>query len=225
MLSGITDNLWSWDYDLRMPGGIILPSRCTIVKLPDGALVLVSPADLDETGWAQIEALGPVRHLVAPNCFHHLYLRRAAERHPDAEVHVAPGLEKKRSDVRVTSVLGETPPPSWQGVLELMHIDGAPKMNEVVLLHRPTRTLIVTDLFFNMGEPRNLQSRLAFTIFGTNNRFVTSRLVKLVVKDKQAFQTSVRRILETEPERIVPAHGAVVTGPDVKARALAAAGV
>ncbi len=222
MLQALAEELWGWDYELRMPGGVILPSRACIVRLAGDRLVVISPPDLDDAGWQQLEALGDVAYLVAPNCFHHLYIRPAAERYPQAEVHVAPGLPAKRPNLRVTSVLAAPGPASWGGELVALPVEGAPRMNEVLLLHQPSngasKSLLATDVLFNLQGAANLRSRVMFTLLGTHDRCATSRLIKLIVQDRGAFSASVERALDAEFDRIVPAHGAILE-LDAKARA------
>ena len=48
-------------------------TRMTVVRLSDGGLFLHSPIRLDGGLRAQLDALGEVRAIVAPNRFHHLF--------------------------------------------------------------------------------------------------------------------------------------------------------
>ena len=63
-------NLWVVDRKLRFPSGLTLPTRCTVIRLPNGELFLHSPCELTETTRKNIDALGQVRFLIAPNSFH-----------------------------------------------------------------------------------------------------------------------------------------------------------
>jgi len=79
-LRALARDLWCLDADLRVQAGFHLPIRMTVIRLADGGLWLHSPVAIDEATAAAIDALGPVRHIVAPNLLHHLFAGAAAER-------------------------------------------------------------------------------------------------------------------------------------------------
>ena len=64
---------------------------------------------------------------------------------------MAPGVEAKRPDLEIRAVLGESPLAGWSDVLDQTLVAGFPMTNEVVFFHRPSRTLIASDLVFNIG--------------------------------------------------------------------------
>src|SRR5688572_9253937 len=97
MLRPITDDIWGFEKDIRLPGGMNLPSRATIVRQADGGIIVHSPLAFDDATAKSIDALGEVKALVAPSCIHYLYLKASMERWPKAHVLAAPGLEKKMS--------------------------------------------------------------------------------------------------------------------------------
>lgn len=51
---------------LKLP----FPTRMTIVRLPDGAVWVHSPTQMEDALAAAVRAIGPVRFLVAPNSLH-----------------------------------------------------------------------------------------------------------------------------------------------------------
>src|SRR3546814_21103813 len=67
----------------RMP----FPKRMTIIRLADGGLWIHSPTTDDERVFAAVAALGPVRHLIAPNTIHYWWVPDWYRRFPDATVH------------------------------------------------------------------------------------------------------------------------------------------
>lgn len=210
-LTPIANNLWSTPGVARMPGGIVFPCRMLIVRLSDGRLWLHSPVELSDAVVDAINDLGEVAFLVAPNKMHHLFLKDAMARFPNAEVYGAPGLADKRDDLRFDATIPASTPEAWRSDLDLMAIDGLPDLNEVVFLHKPSRTLIVTDLIFNMKTPHNWQTWLVHTLAGVRGRFAQSRLLRVMTRDRQAAGDSVARLLsQWEFERVVVAHGDVV---------------
>ena len=66
-------------------GGVIeLGTRTTLVRLSDGGLWLHSPGPLTPTIQTWLEQNGPLRAIVAPNLFHHMFLAETAAAFPDA---------------------------------------------------------------------------------------------------------------------------------------------
>lgn len=209
MLTPIAPDVWGVEHDLYMPGGLHFPVRMTVIRLPDGGLWLHAPVPIDDVLAGELEALGPVRHLVAPNALHHLYFGDAAARYPDAKTWAAPTLAEKRSDLSFDGTLDDDSPP-WVDVIDGIFVHGIPWCSETVFLHRPSKTLLVTDLFFNMQRPANRRSRFFFWLLGVLGRPKQSPILKMQTKDKAAAAASGRRILEWGFERAVPAHGPVV---------------
>lgn len=207
-LRELAPGLWCADARVGLGGGVEFPARMTVVRLPDGTLWVHSPLELSDALSREIEALGPVRHLVAPNLFHHLFLVAAAERWPDARVWAPEGLEKKQKALRIDARLDAAA--DWDGAFETLPIEGARSISEWVFFHRPTRTLIVTDLVFNVDDSPRGMTRLMLRLTGALGRLARSRVWTMLVRDRGAFGASVRRLLELDFERVVPAHGAVL---------------
>jgi hypothetical protein len=208
-LSAITDGIWQVEYDLKI-GIIPLAARMTVVRLSNGGLWVHSPAKISDGVAGEIRALGDVAAIVAPNQFHHLYITDFIDATAPAPVFAAPGLERKRKDLNIAETLHEIPPSLWTEDFEQIHIQGMPKFDEHVFLHKPTRTLIATDLVFNLGTDMPFMGRLSTKIFGTYGKFASSRLFKSFIKDKAAFRRSVERLDDWDFDRIIMAHGNVL---------------
>jgi hypothetical protein len=179
----------------------------TVVRLPDGGLLLHSPIPFDDALDAALAPLGPVKHLVAPNKVHHLFVRSWLDRHPAATLHGAAGLPEKRRDLPFSGTLDDQALPAWQGSIDQTVIRGAPWLNEVVFFHRPSRTLILTDLLFNVRSPANLPTALVLRMMGTHKRLARSRVWLLISRDRAALRASVERILAWDFDRVSVAHG------------------
>jgi uncharacterized protein DUF4336 len=207
MLQAIGPDLFTATSMMRFPAGVELPIRMVVARLPDGSLVLVSPIPMDDALAAEVAALGPVRYLVGPNLLHHLSLGPARERFPDATLYGAPGLAAKRSDLAFDGAIADAP---WGDALGAHLVAGAPRINEVVLHHAASSTLIATDLLFNIRTPANRRTAVVLAIAGTRGRLAKSREWMFLVKDRAAFRQSLDRILALPFERVVMAHGDVV---------------
>jgi len=77
--------------------GMHLPftTRMTLVRLRDGALWVHSPIALTPGLQREVEAVGPVRHLIAPNTFHYAFLTAWLTAYPGALSYGAPGVSKR----------------------------------------------------------------------------------------------------------------------------------
>lgn len=209
MLEPITDGLWGLDGRVSMPGGVRFPLRMTVVRLPDRGLLLHSPVEVSEEQSAAIDALGEVRVVVAPSLLHHLHVGPAVARWPDARLLGAPGLAEKRPDLPFRGVLPDDADESWASALRPILLRGAPSVSEVVFVHRPTATLICTDLLFHMRAD-DLPTRLLLGLVGCQGRLAASRSWRWVfARDTDLLRASVAEVLSEPIRRVVPAHGAV----------------
>jgi hypothetical protein len=202
--------------------GIRFPTRMGVVRLPDGGVWLWSPVPLDVAAARAVEALGPVRHIVAPNRFHHVNVGPAQARFPDARVFAAPGLERKRKDLTFDDVLGDAPPAAWGGVFEQVLLRAAPTFHEVVFFHRPTGTVFAADLFLNVRETESWLERLYFGLEGCHGRLAVPRLMHLITRDRAEMRADLARIASWPIQRVFVSHGEVVeeNAAEAVARAL-----
>ncbi len=201
-------DLWIADSPLRFVG-LEIGARMTVVRLPGPKLLLHSPVAATAELVREVEALGPVSYIVAPNRFHHLFAGEWSQACPEASVYVAPGLAEKRPDLEISGVLTDEPEPGWAGTIDQVLVSGFPLANEVVFYHRPSTTLIATDLAFNIGSSSAPLTRLVFRLSRAYGRLSPTLLERLFVRDRSAFRRSLERILEWPFERVVVAHGEV----------------
>ena len=215
MLEKIADNVYTISKPFKI-AGLPLGVKSTVLVLKDGRVLLHSPVALSKEEVAEIQALGQVSFVVAPNLLHHLFLSEAVEHFPKATVLFASGLDKKKADFSFQNArvldfetfkdlgLGEE--------LEMIPIAGMPKMNEVVLYHKKSRTLLVTDLMFNLQGIKGFLPRLMCKTFGTLNKPAVSRMFLSMVKNKPAFAESIKDVKNLQFNHIVMAHGQSIQG-------------
>ncbi len=189
--------------------GAAMGTRMTVVRVGEEGVVLIAPCPIDDALASEIEAWGPVRALIAPNCFHHFYLKAAAERFPEAALYLAEGVESKLAAPlpRPAEILGDVPAPLWKADLEQLRIEGAPRVNEVVFFHAASRTLILTDLCFHFDPAPGGWTGLFLRLAGAHGRLAVSRLMRSMLKDRVAVRRGVERILAWDFDRIVVTHG------------------
>ena len=204
----LQSDLWIANSSLRFLG-LEVGARMTVVRLPGPKLLLHSPIAATVELVREVKALGPVAYLVAPNRFHHLFVGEWQQACPEASLYVAPGLDAKRPDLKSAGVLADEPEPGWTGTVDQVLVGGFPVANEVVFFHRPSATLIATDLAFNVRSSSPPLTRLAFRLGGAYGRLSPTLLERLFVRDRAAFRRSLERILEWPFDRVVVAHGEV----------------
>jgi hypothetical protein len=208
-LRELAENIWIAERPQRFYG-LEVGTRMTVIRLADRSLLLHSPVALDSDLRSHLDSIGDVRYAVAPNRVHHLYAGDVAKAYPNARLWVAPGLERKRPDLEFAGVLCDEAPAEWKDEVEQILFRGRPYENEVVFLHRQSRTLILCDLAFNFGPRAAAPTRLLMRLLRSYGRFGPSRLDPLLIRDRRAAQQSLRRILAWDFDRIVVAHGEVL---------------
>jgi hypothetical protein len=204
-LKPLADGLWVADAH-RLVLGSRQPIRMVALDVGGSALVH-SPLPLTPELEDSLAGLPPVRFIVAPNRWHHLYAGEWAARHPKAELHGAPGLAEKRPDLPLQSELGDVPPREWSAHLEQLVFRAMPIFNEVVFFHRASRSLVLTDVAFNFQEADWGVVGLYIRAAGAYRRFGPSRVTRRLVRDRALARSLMDRILSWPFERVVVSHG------------------
>lgn len=194
-------------------GGLVpIPVRMTVLRLADGRLVLHSPVPLDAPLRAALAALGPVGFIVIPLA-HGRFAGAAAAAYPNARLLAAPRPARRRRSLPFAGDVADEPPPEWAGEIETLLVRGF-RLEEVLLYHVPSRTLVVTDLCFHIHTSGSRVARAFFRANGMWRRFGPSRLIRrLAVSDRRAFRASLEQASKWTIDRIVPGHGDVLENP------------
>ena len=208
MIEPIAPGLWQAAHE-HFPGGMHWPCRCTLIEVQPGEFLIYSPVPFSEQDLRSIENLGKVRWIVAPNTFHHLWVDKAQHQFIDAKTFVADGVATKQPKLEYDGILPDTVPDAWCNTLEIARIDGS-SINEVVLFHKPTHSLVVTDLIFNIHKSKGWVAPLVFRIAGTYKKLAQSKLWRFTTRDRDLASASVEKILEWPIERVIMAHGCIV---------------
>ncbi len=182
-----------------------LPVATVIVPLKGGR-ILISPGSMLTKD--DLRKAGAVTDIVAPNLLHTAGVQRAIEVFPNAKVWGPIGVRTAKPKIPWTGELTEAAWP-FGAELPLIHLRGMPQMEEVVFVHSATRTLLVTDLAFNLKDAKGLGAFVLLHIFGTYRKFAVSRLFLRMVKDKEAFERSLGELFAHDFERVVVSHGAI----------------
>ena len=195
-------------------GGMPFPTRMTIVRLRDGGVWCHSPIAPDEALFCEINALGPVRHLVSPNLLHYASIAAWKRRYPDACAWASPGVRERaaaqRIEVAFDADLADTPPDAWAADLDQLRFRGSRVIEEFVFFHRASATLILADLIENFEKLRVTSGMRWLARFGgvldpdgkapldMRMTFVGRRGVA-----RECFE----KIMAWHPQRVILAHG------------------
>jgi hypothetical protein len=80
---------------------IPFPSRMLVVHLRSGELFLWSPIELGGELRSQIDALGPIKHLVSPNKLHYVHISAWKAAYPQAVAWASPGVRERAASQHV----------------------------------------------------------------------------------------------------------------------------
>jgi hypothetical protein len=199
------EGLWLIDGPAVTFKGLPFSTRATVVQLANGDLWVQSPTTLTDALRAEITALGPVRHLVAPNTLHTTFLPDWRDAFPEATVWAVSGADLPRSASLHTGAEG-TP---WAGQIDQMIVEGSKTHIEAVFLHRASATLIVTDLIaaFETAKLPAWMRPIAWITGVDDSDGKMPPAVRRHYRDKHALARSVEQMIIWSPKRIVLAHG------------------
>lgn len=187
------------------------PTRMTVMRVGE-ELFIHSPTPLVSELRAQIEAIGRPRWIIGPNRLHYWWIPEWRAAFPHASVYLAPRIEEQARgridfDHFILDRDGGYP---WDADIATLRVTGS-YMTEVDFFHRPSRTLVLTDLIENF-EPDKVHSwfmRLLIRLGGVQDpdgqmprdmrRTFSARRPQL----KEAVET----MLSWNPERVILAHG------------------
>lgn len=214
--------------------------RATIVKLASGSLFVFSPVALTPAVRSKIDSLGgQVSYIAAPDLEHHIFISSWAAAYPKAHLIGPDGLPQKRAnlsakDPSVTNVPFQTVfsaankrevtvAPDFDAEIEYELVD-AHVNKELVFFHKPSKTLIQADLFFNLpateqysrtGEraDQGWASRLSCYLQSASSVWQKRMIWYLISSgDRPGFNKSIKRINEWGFENVIPCHGDSILG-------------
>ncbi|MDO9431212.1 MAG: DUF4336 domain-containing protein [Phenylobacterium sp.] len=189
--------------------GFRYPTRMAVIRLAGGGLLIWSPVALSEPLRGELQDLGEVRYLVAPNSLHHLFLGEWRQAYPQARLYGAPGLRQRRPDLVIDAELGDAPPPEWAGDLDQVLMLGNKITTEAVFFHRASGTALFTDLLqqFPPDWFHGWRALIARLDLMTAPEPSTPRKFRAAFTDRRAGRAALRRILDWPSSKVVMAHG------------------
>ena len=133
---------------------IAVGNRATAIRLSSSKVILLNPIQLTSSISSALDSLGGVDY-IACDLGHHMYIRSYLDAWPDAKAIGVKGLDQKRPDVRWDYLYdiydGNKKPEvvfGFEHEIETVMFEGF-ITRAVAWYHRPTQTLIVSDLLMN----------------------------------------------------------------------------
>jgi hypothetical protein len=214
MLRPFNETLWIAEGPTADVAGFTYPTRTVIIRLSDGGLFVWSPTALTEPLTTALQALGEIRYIVAPNSLHHLFLAEWQSAYPEARVFVAPGLDKRRPDLRFDETLEDGVQYPWSKDIDHVLMRGSLITTEVAFFHHHSRTAIFTDLIqhFRPGWFTGWRAVIARLDLMTAPLPETPRKFRTSFVDRRSARAAIRQILAWPTENVLMAHADPITG-------------
>lgn len=216
MLREIDKNIWVAEQPLKYLG-LNVGTRMTLIRLVTGEIIVISPIQVDSDTINQLNAIGDVSYIIAPNLYHYLFVSSFKAIYPKAQLWVAPGLESKKSDLPIDKVISIDENSMFNEVeyllfdgFKVFDLKGHSLLNECVFFHQKSRTLILTDTAFHFDQSFSLTTQLAARLIGSYKKLSPSLLEKFATHEKEKVKQSVQKVLAWDFERVIMAHGSII---------------
>ena len=200
----LADNIFLQRHPLSLMG-CRMGRNVTLIRLSSGQVIIHSTANFSDAERSEIDALGEPGWLVEATNFHDTNTLTGQECFPNARLLVPSGFPlRDRVDSRNITE-GEE---EWHDEVEIVVMEGMPKIQEHAFFHRPSKTLIVADLLFHLPPSAGWWTHTFLRhASGIKTYPGMSRLFRFFIKDRDAFLASIRKLYSLPFERIVFAHG------------------
>lgn len=213
MLEPFATDIWIAEGSVVAIIGFDYGTRTAVIRLSTGGLFVWSPIRLTPELKREVDALGPVQFIVAPNPVHHLFVGEWAEAWPEALVFGPAYLARKRPDIRWDGALADTPEAGWAADIDQVIVHGNVIDVETVFFHRASRTVIFTDLIQHFDRTwfkgwRAIAARMDLL---NAPEAEVPRKFRLPFIGSRAARAAIRQILQWPIERVLMAHGEPVT--------------
>lgn len=213
-LKNVAENVWFVDGPvilfgvrwLKMP----FSTRMTIVRLDQDRLFIHSPTPLTRSLRTEIETIGRPHWLIGPNRLHYWWIKEWKDAFPDAAVYLAPRTYEQGAK-RISfnfNILDKASGYPWDSFIATLPIEGS-YMTEIEFFHRPSRTLILTDLIENF-EPQKVHSllmRLMIRVGGVQSPDGGMPRDMRLTFARTRLRAAVETMINWSPESIILAHG------------------
>jgi hypothetical protein len=207
----IDDDLWclnSHFMSLGCEGSL----RMSILKVGP-RLLIYSPVKLQRKHIDQIREIGEVGAIVAPNLYHHLFLRDCITIFGAARVFVPEGLVRKIGPIDRAEVVTHRALTEFGPGLDSFTLNGH-RIQETLLYHGRSRSLLTADLIYNYASEHNFAEKQFFRLVGGYGRPTLPFYHRFAIRDKRSVREMVKTVARWPVQRLVMSHGRIVTASD-----------
>lgn len=216
MLKEIDRDIWVAEAPFKYLG-LSVGTRMTVIRLENRELAVISPIQIDKVTSQQLDKLGTVSHIIAPNLYHYLFAADFKALYPQATFWATPGLEVKKPELAIDRQIDSNVdnfPRELDCVLfdgfKTLGFNGIDLVNEWVFFHSKSRTLILTDTAFHFDDSFPLITQFAARVIGSYKSLSPSLLEKAASTEKAKIKLVVQKILDWDFERVIMAHGSII---------------
>lgn len=212
MITEFGQDIWTVDGENVQVIGFHYPTRMVVVRLTNNKLFIWSPISLSNELKLEIDQLGEVGYIVAPNSLHHIYIPEWHVAYPEAKLLAAPNLAEKRKDIAFDGNLKDAATNDWNKDIEYVLVEGNVITTEAVFFHHSSRTVLFTDLIQQFPKDwhsgwRRIVAKLDLM---TEPQPSVPRKFRLAFTKRQLARRSIEQILEWPAEKVIMAHGTPV---------------
>lgn len=180
----------------------------------EAGILIYSPVGLDDHDVATIEKLGSVVAIIAPNTMHHMYYAACHKRFLNAKCWIANGLAEKLQGLPEHKVLYA------ESVVAPAHkvssyVIAGHKINETMLFHRPSGTLITADLLYNYQAKQFPVEKLFFRMIGCYGKPTVPFYHRMSIEDRSRLAASLAPVFKLPIKRLIMAHGEIIEGANL----------
>jgi hypothetical protein len=205
MLTPLGETLWVHDKIVWF-GPVPLPHAMTVIRLSGGGLLVHSPTRLDDSTMTALSALGPVESILAPSWWHDMYLHDWVRAYPNAKLFGAPRLVRSNHSLPFQPPLDGSSSP-WPEI-DLLYIDRMRLfLDELVMLHKTSRSLVLADLAFHITERRSAYMKLCFRFVGAYPNCGVPLFFRLAPHDRGYLRQKIEQMLAWDFDTLVVGHG------------------
>jgi len=107
MLEQLDENLWIASQPLKYMGVMPVGARMSVVRLSNQDVTVIAPIALSEEIKEQINAIGQVKHIIAPNLYHYFYATACKATFPTATLWATKGMKEKQPELPIDKNIRE----------------------------------------------------------------------------------------------------------------------
>jgi hypothetical protein len=204
----LSANLWTVGGALP---GMSLKRRMTLIRRPDGRIVIHNAIALDDASMEQIERWGEPAELIVPNAWHRLDANAYTQRYKRLRVFAAKqAVDRVSEQVRVHG--------TWQDfaadkTVSARPLPGAERSGEAafVVHDQGKTTLVFNDVFFNHPHVEGSMG-VVMRLLGSTGEAKVTRVAKwLMLSDASEFAATLVQLANLPGlSALIPGHGTPV---------------